>query len=68
MADVEMEFLHRDEFLKRYPKVDHTLPAIFIDDNGEPVLWIGADEINALPSVAALQKLINEKMADLHHE
>ena len=61
VLNIEMEFLHRDEFIKRYPDSSETLPAVFIEQD-EIELFISADEINTLQSVEALQDLIKKKI------
>jgi hypothetical protein len=64
--DIELEFLHRDEFINayktQYEMKDVSLPCVFNkEDNGLSV-FISADEINACTSVEELKQLIQEKL------
>lgn len=56
-------FYHRDEFRRRYPTLAETpLPAIFAERAGggvEPL--VGAEELNAQPSLEALEGVILAK-------
>jgi hypothetical protein len=61
--EVELEFLHRDEFSGRYPEVTVTLPAIFLKDGDRLAPWIPAEEINACGSVDDLKALITARLA-----
>lgn len=60
----EYQFLHRDEFLKRYPQVSETLPAIFILREGGPVCCADADTIIARKDLDSLQALIQQQCCD----
>jgi len=62
--DAECEFLHKDEFIKAYPGIDTTYPAIFKIEANQPNLWIDDKHINQLSSVDDLKKAINEKLAN----
>lgn len=60
--DAECEFLHKDEFLKKYPDKMVAFPVIFKMQNDQPVLWIDADSINEMKSVDDLKSLILGKI------
>jgi len=60
--DASCEFLHKDEFTKKYPRITATYPAIFKLENNQPVLWIDHHVINELSSVDDLKQTINEKL------
>ena len=60
--EVELEFLHRDEFSGRYPEVTEPLPAIFLKDGDRIDPWIPAGEINACGSVDDLKTLITARL------
>ena len=55
----DKEFLHRDEFQKRYPELESTkLPTIFISQNNTLNLLVSADEINMQKNVEDLKDLL----------
>ena len=60
--DIELEFLHRDEFLKQYKMSDVKLPCIFSKDTDGLSDFISADEINTSKSVDDLKNLIQGKL------
>jgi len=59
--DAELEFLHRDEFIKKYRLAAMALPAVFLKSGAELELWINADEINGCRSINELKTLLNSK-------
>jgi hypothetical protein len=61
--DAELEFLHRDEFIKKYRLSEVALPAVFLKSAEGLELWINAAEINSCSSVDDVKKLITVKMA-----
>ncbi len=56
--DTDIEFLHRDEYIKQYGESDIGLPAIFIKDDKQLKLWIDKDAINQMQSTDELMELI----------
>ena len=60
---VELEFLHRDEYVDKYGPTGIALPAVFLKRGEELELWITAAEIGGCTSVADLKTLISAKMA-----
>ena len=60
--DIELEFLHRDEYLKQYKMGDVKLPCIFSKDADGLSDFISADEINTSKSVDDLKSLIQGKL------
>jgi hypothetical protein len=60
--DAELEFLHRDEFMKKHRLAAVALPAVFLRCGDELELWISADDLNSCRSVADLKRLITDKM------
>lgn len=60
--DADIEFLHRDEFVKQYSSnqniKDVALPAIFIKDNDDIKLWIDKNIINEMSSTDDLMETI----------
>jgi len=59
--DIECEFLHRDEFVRRYPDIGDPLPAVFSLQNGRPVCCAGADDLRHCEDLDALQALIHKQ-------
>jgi len=56
--DANIEFLHRDEYINRYPDADVDLPAIFVNSNDELKLWIDRQVINKMSSAEELMDMI----------
>lgn len=56
----ECQFLHRDEFVKRYPQVSQDLPAVFVLREDGPVCCADADAIMSCEDLAALKALIRQ--------
>ena len=57
----ECQFLHRDEFVKRYPDASASLPAIFLMGDEGPVCCAGADSIMRCEDLDALKRLIRQQ-------
>ena len=58
--DIELEFLHRDEFISQYEMEDVLLPCIFNKDANGLSLFITADEVNACKTVEELKQLMQD--------
>jgi len=56
--DADIEFLHRDEYVNRYPDTEVEFPAIFVDTNDELRLWVDRSVINTLTTPDALMEMI----------
>ncbi len=57
--DAEIEFLHRDEFIKRYGENDEVdYPAIFVNDNDTLKLWVDKEVINKMSTTNELMEMI----------
>ena len=56
---VECEFLHRDEFLKKYTADVKEFPVVFELVDDELKLQLAADKINACDSMSDLKEAIN---------
>lgn len=56
---VQCEFLHRDEFLKKYKSDEKNFPVIFELIDGELKLGLTADKINSCKSMDDLMVAIN---------
>jgi len=61
--EIETEFLHRDEFQKKYKSQEKKLPAVFIEKNKKVELLITAKEINNCKSIRDLKELVREKLS-----
>ncbi|RAJ15386.1 GTPase [Arenibacter echinorum] len=65
-SGLEMEFLHRDEFKKRYPNErqgKETFPLVFILKEGKLQEFLPKAEINAMKSQEDLILAIQEKLS-----
>jgi len=58
--EYEIEFLHRDEFLKRYPNSSHELPAVFTLLDDHPVEVLTAYSLGQCTDVRQLIQKIRE--------
>ncbi|HED33307.1 MAG TPA: hypothetical protein ENJ08_03695 [Gammaproteobacteria bacterium] len=56
--DSEIEFLHRDEYVRQYGRSDVDLPAIFVKENDELKLWIDKSVIGKMNSTDELMEMI----------
>jgi len=56
--DADIEFLHRDEYMERYPDSKVEFPAIFVNAYDELTLWIDKHVINEMSSTDALMEMI----------
>lgn len=60
--DIELEFLHRDEFLARHHAIKAEFPAIFIEENEQLSLWLDQASLNQLATLDDLKKVISERL------
>lgn len=59
-------FLYRDEFRSELDQRGIALPAILFGDKASaPEVLVSADELNALPDLAALMALVKERLASV---
>lgn len=65
---IPIEFLHRDEFLERYPFKHTQLPAAFIKKGEDITELIDRSEINACASVDELMDLLTRKIKHVSEE
>jgi len=59
--DAECEFLHRDQFHRRFPNLDIPLPAVLQFADAEPRLCIDAARLNACRELGDLIGLVRER-------
>jgi len=57
---VEMEFLHRNEFTKKYPDTVMELPALFLARDSDVELLVSADTISNCETMDILIEKIND--------
>jgi len=61
--EVNIEFLHRDEFEKYYPNVkDAKYPSAYIEQSYGLELFISQAEMNNVESVEGLKNLVNRRL------
>lgn len=63
--ELPLEFLHKDELLKKYKIENPSLPAIYLKADHDLLLWITTEEINRCASLIDLQQRISTKLAKL---
>ena len=61
----EIEFLHKDEFNKKYGKTEYDFPNAFTIKNGKPDLLISDKEINSAKSIEDLKDLVKNKIKSI---
>ena len=63
---VKTEFLHRNEFVERYPTAQQSFPAVFSSTGGaEPKVLVTSAELDACPDLAGLISLVGERVKQL---
>lgn len=62
--DIECDFLHRDDLLKKYKVKDAALPVIYKNTNGKLDVFINKENIEKFNSVEELIEYINIKLAE----
>lgn len=63
--EAELEFLHRDEFLKKYGQHAASLPALFLVREREAELFMSEAEINSCESLQVLIEKLDKGLAGL---
>ena len=61
----EIEFLHKDEFIKKYGKTKYDFPNVFTIKNGKPDLLISNKEINSARTIEDLKTLVQQRIKSL---
>ena len=56
--NLEVVFLHKDEFLKKYPKNSEKLPVLFIEENKILRVLVSSEEINFVNDLDGLINII----------
>lgn len=60
---IKSEFLHKDEFIKRYPQLtETTLPVVFRMEGDNLSVFVSTEEINKQNSLEELEDLIRKKL------
>ena len=60
--EVDIDFMHRDEFMQSEYALEADLPAIFSLEGGRVSIWMDQAEINSLPSTDRLKQAIRGKL------
>lgn len=61
---IPLEFLHRDELQKQYGITHMQLPAVLKQTgNHPPQIWLSAESVNAVKTLAELQTLISTRLS-----
>lgn len=63
--EAELEFLHRDEFLKKYGRHAASLPALFLARDGESELFMSESEINSCETLDEMILKLDNRLAEL---
>ena len=63
--NIDTEFLHRDEFQKKYTLKDAKYPSAYIDQEGELTLLISQDEMNSVKDLDEMEALVLGKINNL---
>jgi len=58
--DAELEFLHRNEFIKKYPQTAVELPALFLSRAGEVELLVSSETIKHCATMDNLIEKVNQ--------
>lgn len=58
----EVQFLHRDEFLKLHPLQDPQLPMVLIENQGNLKILVDQQELNSSQDLKSLMKLVQKKL------
>ncbi|WP_276165645.1 GTPase [Zobellia alginiliquefaciens] len=64
-TDLEMEFLHKDEYQKQYASKfgnKFTFPIILAQTSDDLQVFVGTEEMNAIESSESLVKVIQERV------
>jgi hypothetical protein len=65
--NIDTEFLHRDEFEKKYKVKDAKYPSAYILDNRQLTVLISDDEMNAAKSLNEMEVLVLGKIEDFSY-
>lgn len=64
--EIPVEFLHRDEFKSRYPKIEAQFPSAFILSGSNLIPFISKEEMDRLGTLNDLIELVKEKIHTMH--
>jgi hypothetical protein len=65
--NINTEFLHRDEFEKKYHIKDAKYPSAYILEDGRLTLLISEDEMNAIKSLDEMEVLVLGKINNISY-
>jgi hypothetical protein len=61
---VAVEFLHRDEVKKKYPREDAEFPSAYVDRGGELELFLSTEEMNSAKTLDELIGIVKRKLKE----
>jgi hypothetical protein len=64
--EIPVEFLHKDEFAKKFPNSEVEFPATFMQSDSNLTLFISKDEMDKLATLDELIDLVKEKIHQMH--
>jgi hypothetical protein len=64
--EIPVEFLHKDEFISRYPDKEVQFPSAHIISGSELIQFISMEEMNKLETLDELIDLVKEKIHNMH--
>ncbi len=64
--DIPVEFLHRDEFISKYPEKKHEFPCAHIQRGSELIPLLTKEEINQLKTLDELIASVKEKLKEIY--
>jgi hypothetical protein len=62
---IPVEFLHKDEFLEKYPNIDGQFPSAYIDRGSRLELFITSYEMNSMKTLDELMEIVEAKLEEL---
>jgi hypothetical protein len=64
--DIPVEFLHRDEFISKYPDKKHEFPCAHIQRDSELISIIAKDEMNQMETLDELITAVKERLKEMY--
>ena len=59
---VDTEFLHRDEYVKRFGRTEMEFPAVFIDTGTDQEVFLQREDISGCDALDGLKQLTRERL------
>jgi hypothetical protein len=64
--NIPVEFLHRDEFISKFPEKKHEFPCAHIQRDSKLISLMTKEEMNQLETLDELIAAVKEKLNDVH--